>query len=286
MDGYFNITHRLRTVEFEMASELHHYIRKILGLYDTYTYEFSRLNLEGMLSSGRVIREKVDSGELIGWDDPSLPTLRALKRRGFSPKAMQKMLIESGITKSSGATLTWDTLIKYNKKELNDTAKRFFFIKDPIDITVKNDPKKQYFLSIHPNIDLGKREFQSNGTYIIERDDFDSFKEGNLIRLMDNINFRFKSIKDLEFESEDYQDYKKEDNNNKRIIHYLPKDDFQLVDVTVFTPEHELIKGKAEKHISQLKKGDVIQFERFGFCRLDSIEEKDGSKIYNFWFTH
>ena len=53
------------------------------------------------------------------------------------------------------------------------------------------------------------------------------------------------------------------------------------------SPEHELIKGQAEKYVSQLKVGEVIQFERFGFCRLDSIEEDlNGRKIYNFWFTH
>lgn len=286
LDGYFGVTHRLRTVEFEMASELHHYIRKLLGLYDTTTYEFSRLNLEGMLSSGRVIREKVESGELIGWDDPSLPTLASLRRRGFSPKAMEDMLVETGITKSAGSTLTWDSLIKCNKRVLNDTSKRFFLIKDPIEITINNDPKQNYSLSVHPNLDLGKRDFVSNGTYLIEKEDFDSFKEGQLIRLMDNLNFRFKDLDNLEFESIDYMDFKKEENSNKKIIHFLPKDDSQLVDVTVFTPEHELIKTKAEKHISQLEVGEVIQFERFGFCRLDSIEEVNGNKVYNFWFTH
>jgi glutamyl-tRNA synthetase len=287
LDGYFNTTHRLRTLEFEMASELHHYIRKLLGLYDTYTYEFSRFNLEGMASSGREIREKVNSGELIGWDDPSLPTLRALKRRGFSKEAITQMVIESGITKSSGSVITWDTLIKYNKRILNDSSKRFFFIKDPIKIEVENDPKKEYKLPIHPNLDLGVRKFKSTGYYLIERDDFDSFKDGELIRLMDNINFKFVNINKLVFDSENYSKYKEEPNENKTIIHFLPDDSSQLVDATVFTPEHELIKGQAEKYVSQLKVGEVIQFERFGFCRLDSIEEDlNGKKIYNFWFTH
>ena len=285
LDGYLKVTHRLRTVEFEMASELHHYIRKILKLLDTQTYEFSRLNLEGMLSSGRVIREEIEKGNLIGWDDPSLPTLAALRRRGFSPKAMELMLVETGITKSSGCTLTWDTLIKYNKRVLNDQANRFFFIKDAIEITIENDPKKEYSLPIHPKLDLGLRTFKSNGSYLIEKEDFDSFKENELIRLMDNINFVFKDINNLVFDSEDYLNFKNY-KDSKKIIHFLPNDSEQIVDATVFTPEHELIKGKAEKHIEQLKVGEVIQFERFGFCRLDSIEEKDGQKIYNFWFTH
>lgn len=285
LDGYLKVTHRLRTVEFEMASELHHYIKKLLKLLDTQTYEFSRLNLVGMISSGRAIREKIEEGNLIGWDDPSLPTLTALRRRGFSPKAMELMLVETGITKSSGAKLTWDTLIKYNKKVLNDTAKRFFFIKDPIKITIENDPKRDYSLPIHPKLDLGIRNFKSNGNYLIEKEDFDSFKENELIRLMDNINFKYIDINKLVYDSQDYLNFKNY-TDLKTIIHFLPDDNNQLVDATVFTPEHELIKGKAEKHIEQLKVGEVIQFERFGFCRLDSIEEKEGKKVYNFWFTH
>jgi glutamyl-tRNA synthetase len=285
LDGYFKITHRLRTVEFEMASELHHYIRKILGLQDTVTYEFSRMNLEGMLSSGRAIREKVESGELIGWDDPSLPTLRALKRRGFTPEAIKQMVVESGITKSAGSVLTWDTLIKYNKRVLNDSSKRFFCIKDPVEITVEEDPCKKYSLSLHPALNLGQRNFSSNGIYLIEKEDFQSFKEGNLIRLMDNVNFRVKNGKFV-FSSEDYLSFKEELAENKKIIHFLPSDSSQLLDVTIFTPEHQTIQAKAEKTIEQLSVGDIVQFERFCFARLDSVEEKEGRKLYNFWFTH
>ncbi len=286
MDGYFNITHRLRTVEFEMASELHHYIREILGLYDTYTYEYSRMNLEGMESSGRVIREKVNSGELIGWDDPSLPTLRALKRRGFTPEAITQMVVESGITKSAGATLTWDTLIKYNKRILNDSSKRFFFIKDPIEVEISDDLNKEFDLELHPNLSLGKRHFKSNGKYYLEKEDVDSFNDKTLVRLMDNINFIFdKNTNSGKFHSEKYINFKdyKED---KKIIHYLPVDKSQLVKVTIFMPDHKLYDSFAEKNISVLTVGEIIQFERFGFCRLDSITENNGEKIYNFWFTH
>lgn len=286
MDGYFNITHRFRTVEFEMASELHQYIRKILGLYDTYTYEFSRFNLEGMESSGRVIREKVNSGELIGWDDPSLPTLRALKRRGFTPEAIKQLVIESGITKAAGSTLTWDTLIKYNKRLLNDTSKRFFFIKEPVEIKVDGDKERTFALEMHPSLSLGKRDFKSCGIYLLEKEDVDSFKDKTLVRLMDNINFIYdKETKTGKFHSEDYLSFKNF-SGDKKIIHFLPKDDTQTIQATVFFPDHKLIKGPAEKNIETLNVGEIIQFERFGFCKLDSIKTEDGNKIFNFWFTH
>lgn len=287
MDGYFNITHRLRTVEFEMASELHHYIRKTLGLYDTYTYEFARLNFEGTESSGRVIREKVESGELIGWDDPSLPTLRALKRRGITPEAITQIVIESGITKTAGSKLTWDTLIKYNKRILNDVSKRFFFIKEPVEIVVSGDKEKEFLLNIHPSKDLGKRSFRSTGVYYLEKEDIDSFTNGMLIRLMDNLNFIYDSKTNSgKFHSEDYMSFKNF-TGSKKIIHYLPKDTSQTVKASVFLPDHRLLTGLAEKSIETLKEGEVIQFERFGFCRLDSIsKDEKGNNVYNFWFTH
>ena len=285
LDGYFKTTHRFRTVEFEMASELHHYIRKELDLYDTFTYEFARFNLKGMESSGRVIREKVNSGELIGWDDPSLPTLRALKRRGFCADAIKQLVIETGITKNSGTEITWDTLIKYNKRILNNLAKRYFFIENVKEIEITNDPMGEYSLKIHPNLDLGLRPFRSVGKYFVEKEDYESFKENNLIRLMDHINFR-KNKEKLEFVSNDYLDFKKEQTENKKIIHFLPADKEQLVKVTIFTPDHKIIEGIAEKNIESLKLGEVIQFERFGFCRLDSITTEENTKKYNFWFTH
>jgi glutamyl-tRNA synthetase len=290
MDGYFNITHRLRTIEFEMAAELHHYIRKILNLYDTITYEFSRFNLEGMLSSGRIIREKVENGDLIGWDDPSLPTLAALRRRGFSAQAIKDLVVESGITKSAGTTLTWDTLYKYNRKVLNNNSKRFFCIIAPIEIEVEDDPKRNYILNMHPSLNLGIRNFQSNGVYYLEKEDVNNLKNNMLVRLMDNINLIINKESDnnlkYKFNSIDYLDFKNY-KLEKKIIHFLPKDNNQLVNITILKPDHKILKAKAEKNIEILKVGDIIQFERFAFCRLDSIsEDENKSKIYNFWYTH
>jgi glutamyl-tRNA synthetase len=280
LDGYFNITHRFRTQEFEMASELHHYIRKILKLYDTFTYEIARFNLKGMLSSGRIIREKIKEGELMGWDDPSLPTLAALRRRGFTPEAIKQLVVESGISKSSGTALTWDTLEKYNKRILNDKSERYFFIEDPVEIEVENDPKKEYFLKKHPNIDLGKRKFKSVGKYYVDKKDFEDFKDNDLIRLMDNINIIKKENKFI-YKSEDYLDYKNH-KDSKKIIHFLPKDENQIITIKILMPDHRIIESICEKNISSVKEKDVIQFERFGFCRLDSIVDNK----YTFWFTH
>ena len=128
MDGYFGVTHRLRGKEFEAMAELQKYLQKLLGLVVTNTYEFARFNMKGILSSGRVIREKIEKKELSGWDDSRLTTLVALRRRGFLPEAIKEFVISTGISKSE-STMTWDDLIIKNKRMIDDTASRYFFIK-------------------------------------------------------------------------------------------------------------------------------------------------------------
>lgn len=103
---------------------------------------------------------------------------------------------------------------------------------------------------------------------------------------MDNINFIYDAkTKTGKFHSEDYLSFKNF-SGEKKIIHYLPKDNTQTIQATIFSPDHKLIRGLAEKNIETIKVGDIIQFERFGFCRLDSIKTENGNKIFNFWFTH
>jgi len=134
MDSHSNITMRLRSKEFELRAELQTWIQEKLNIKITKTYEFGRFNMKGVLSSGRVIREKVENKELIGWDDPSLTTLVALRRRGFLPEAIKNFVLSTGISKAE-ATMTWDDLIKHNKRLLDDSASRYSAIFDPVELT-------------------------------------------------------------------------------------------------------------------------------------------------------
>ncbi|MFH1174382.1 MAG: glutamate--tRNA ligase [archaeon] len=279
MDGYFGITHRVRSKEFELRSELQRYIQDMLGLSRTTTYEFARFNLEGVESSGRIIREKVKSGEFVGWDDPRLTTIVALRRRGFLPEAIKSFVIATGMTKSE-STLTWDDFIVHNKRILDKTAKRFFFIHLPEAITVTDAPAQQVTLRMHPTEELGERQFVTGERFFIAKSDALELKQGALYRLMDCLNFR-KEDDGFVFDSLEYERFKKQ---GKRIMHWLPE--HGNVDVEIRMHDQSMLKGIAEHTISQLKVGDVIQFERFAFCRLDAIEEKDGKKLYKFWYTH
>jgi len=276
LDSLNGIDIRLRSKEFEMRNELQRFIQERLGLRVTRTYEFARFNLEGVLSSGRVIREKVNSGELIGWDDPTLTTLVALRRRGFLPEAIKNFVISTGITKAE-STLTWDDLILHNKRLLDETAKRFFLIRDPLSIEVGNAPKQNIELNLNPNTKEGGRKHSTDSSFIIEKSDAHRITEGSLVRLMDCLNFRKEKDKFI-FDSTSFEDYKGRGNI---IIHWLAQHE-SSVNVEILMPDKSIVKGVAEKGIENLKIGDVIQFERFGFVRFDAKEKK----CYSFWFTH
>ncbi|MBN4049134.1 glutamate--tRNA ligase [archaeon AH-315-M20] len=276
MDGLQGVTHRLRTKEFELRNELQNHIQTTLGFKNTKIYEFARFNLEGVESSGRVIRDLIKKKKLIGWDDPTLTTIVALKRRGFLPEAIKNFVLSTGITKSE-STLTWDDLIVYNKRILDSKANRYFFIHDAKEIKIEKAPKQNVKLKLHPDAKERLRELNTNDRFYIEKDDFKKFKNNKLYRLMNCLNFKKKGSK-LIFHSLEYEKFKK---NGDLIIHWLPKQK-DLVKTEILTPDKKLIKGMAEPLIKKLSENNVVQFVRYGFCRLD---KKEKNKL-SFWYSH
>ena len=266
MDGLEKVTHRLRSKEFELRSELQRYLQKILGFKETTTYEFARFELEGVETSGRLIREKIENKELTGWDDSSLATLVALKRRGFTPEAIKEFVLSTGFSKTE-STLTWDDLIIHNRRVLDKEAKRFFMVTNKRKLKIKYSPKIKIKIQLHPdNPKMGFREFNTGEEFYIDED----LKPRQVYRLMHLFNFR-----DGEFLSKEHDPKLK-----AKIIHWLPAED--LINVEVLMPDKSVVKGLAEKDVKKLKVGDICQFERKFFARLD---EKEKTKL-KFWFSH
>ena len=98
---------------------------------------------------------------------------------------------------------------------------------------------------------------------------------------MDCLNFR-KNENMYRFENTEYEKFK--NGNGKKIMHWLPA--YGNIDIEILMDDATTLNGVAEHNIKQLQIGDIIQFERFGFCRLDEIEKKHGRELYKFWFTH
>ncbi|HLD86485.1 MAG TPA: glutamate--tRNA ligase [Candidatus Nanoarchaeia archaeon] len=282
MDGIQGTTHRLRTKEFELRNEAQRFLQRLLGFKETIINEFGRFNMEGIESSGRIIREKVKSGELLGWDDPSLNTLVALRRRGFQPSAIKEFVFATGITKNE-TVMTWDDLYSHNRKAIDKTSNRYFFVENPKKVTIKGAPKQKVELKLHPDFpERGKRAYETHEEFCIAQKDYDSLEEGKLYRLMDCLNFVMEKKEEQsaigKFHSSDYDTYKKE---GKRIMHFVPASE-NVIDTQILMPDKTIIAGVSEPLVGGLHADTVIQFERFGFARLD---KKEGQSAV-FWYTH
>ncbi|MBI2550603.1 hypothetical protein HYV83_05515, partial [Candidatus Woesearchaeota archaeon] len=114
--------------------------------------------------------------------------------------------------------------------------------------------------------------------YIAEKDfgEIAKLKASSLVRLMDCLNFK-KSNGSFSFDSLEYEKYRM---GGSKIIHWLPSDDKQLVKVNVLMPDAKISKGVAEAASADIKEGDIVQFARFGFCRLEKKNAKELSFIY------
>ncbi len=277
MDGAEGVTHRLRSKEFELRNEVQRHIQRLLGLPETIIFEFGRFNMLGVESSGRVIREMIEKGELLGWDDPRLTTIVALRRRGFLSEAIKSFVLSTGITKAE-AVQTWDDLIVHNKRLLDKRAERYFFVDDPVLARIEKAPQMEVKLRKHPeNPSLGHRLFRTGKEFYLSRNDLEQLEEGKLYRLMGCLNFIKKRGK-LVFDSLELEKFKKE---GVMIMHWLPKTD-RIAKTSVLMPDGKWKQGLAEEDALKLDVGVVIQFERFGFCRLD--EKKKDELV--FWFSH
>lgn len=280
---YFGITHIIRGIELDIEGKVENYIRKIYGWEDPVVINNGLLIIDGIKLSKSKGLQEVTSGKYIGWNDPRLWSIQSLRSRGFKPEAIREFIVSQGIKKSN-TTVPIEVLYKINKKYI-ERSKRLFFVTKPKEIEIKNCPLINAKLPYYPDGSLGFREYNTNQKFLISEDDYDDIiKEKDInIRLMhlltckatfnDNTSSNCLSFK---FEStEQVSDIK------QKYIHWLPlsKDN---VEVEVIMPDGEVIKGLGESEIKKLNNGEIIQFERFGFVKLER-KEKD---TYKFFFTH
>ncbi|MCX6709637.1 MAG: glutamate--tRNA ligase [Candidatus Woesearchaeota archaeon] len=277
-DSTHGTTHILRSSEFgTMRVELQTMIKELLGLSKQTVIQYGRFSIVGATTQGREIRELIEKGKATGWDDISLVTIRALKRRGFVKETFYELAIQVGLSPTP-TTLDWTFVSSVNRKIIDPFVKRYFFVSEPVKIKVENAPDREEHLKLHPeHPEYGERKFKTHSEFYISKEDFDLIEDKKLYRLMDCLNFRKENDK-MSFVSASVDDYRKE---GERIMHWLPADS-ELIDAVVLMPDHSMRKGFLESNASALNVGDEVQFERFGFCRLD---KKDGNK-FSFWYTH
>jgi glutamyl-tRNA synthetase len=277
-DCKYNVTHILRSSEFgTMRTELQDYIKDIIGCKKQTVVQYGRFNIKGATTKGREIREAIKEGKVSGWDDPSLVTLKALKRRGILQETLVELMNQIKMSSNTGKNIDWSMISSINRSILDPKVNKYFFIENPILIKVKGAPNLKIKINLHPDFpERGNRVFETSSDFFVSKNDYDNLKDGSLIRLMDCLNFSFG--KEITYHSKTVEEYKKQ---GKMIIQWLPKSN-NLVETEIRMPDNKIRKGLAEPSIKNLKLGDIVQFQRFGFCRLDHIQKEK----YIFWFTN
>ncbi|MAF34730.1 glutamate--tRNA ligase [Candidatus Woesearchaeota archaeon] len=270
-DAHWKTTHVIRSKEFELREPLQQIIRERLGLKGPTTLEIGRFRISGAETQGRVIRAMIEKKEVTGWDDPRLVTVQAIRRRGFVKEMIEELALVVGLGKAGGA-IDFKTLEGINRKIVDPIAPRYFFVKDPVLVTIDNAPEKTVELDLHPDAKKGGRRMKTTSAFMLDKKDVDRLNAGEEYRLMDCLNFKKDGTK-YAFTSEKNSNF-----TGKQRVHWLPAR--ENAKASVMMPDGSMVYGLVEKGVASLKEGDILQFERFGFCRLDNKKE------LHFRFTH
>jgi len=174
-DSIEGITHSLCTLEFEDHRPLYDWFLEQLDVYHPRQIEFARLNLNYTVMSKRMLLELVEGNHVSGWDDPRMPTISGMRRRGYSPASIRSFAEKVGVAKRE---MTADmALLEYSVREdLNKTALRFMGVLDPLKVVIENFPDGEVVevdgINNPEDPDAGKRKIPFTKELYIEKSDF------------------------------------------------------------------------------------------------------------------
>ena len=174
-DSIEHITHSICTLEFDVHRPLYDWFIETLGIYPSHQYEFARLNLTYTLMSKRKLLELVQKGIVAGWDDPRMPTLCGVRRRGYTAESLKMFCDKIGVSKRDQLMdiqlLEWCV-----RQDLNARSNRYMVVQDPVKLTITNWPEglvEWYDCPLNPAEPEGaSRKVPFTGELLIERADF------------------------------------------------------------------------------------------------------------------
>jgi glutaminyl-tRNA synthetase len=185
-DSLEKITHSMCTLEFESHRPLYNWFIQELGIFPSQQLEFDRLSLTYTLLSKRKLLQLVQEGRVSGWDDPRMPTLSGIRRRGYTPEALRNFVANIGVTKTNG-TIELAMLEHFLREELNRTAPRVMAVLRPLKIVIDNYPEGQTeqmdAVNNPEDESAGKRHVPFSRELYIERDDFQEVPPKGYYRL-------------------------------------------------------------------------------------------------------
>ena len=273
-DHLMGLTHVLRGKDHLANTEKQKYLYDHMG-WDVPEYiHYGRLKMEDIALSTSKAKQGIEDGTYSGWDDPRLGTLRAIARRGIQAKTIYDLIIEIGV-KMADSAISWKKIYGQNRNFLEPIANRYFFCEDPQKVTVEgySGGKVDIERPLHADhMERGNRVLPFDGEVYIANSDI---KDG-IFRLMDAVNVEIAGD-DIKYHSDSFEDARAV---KARIIQWVPLED--NVNVKIVMDDASVKTGLGEGALKNLEVGDIVQFERVGFARLDEIADDE----LIFYFAH
>ena len=321
-DAIERITHSLCTLEFQDNRRLYDWVLENISIERPlpHQYEFSRLNLEGTLTSKRKLLKLVEDGIVDGWNDPRMPTISGLRRRGYTPASIREFCRRIGVTKQDNV-VEYSALESCIRDELNVNAPRARAVLNPLKIVIENFTETEMLIAPnHPNRpELGERQLPFTRELYIDQEDFREEANKQYKRLVLGKEVRLRNayvIKAERVEKDEqgnittvYCSYDPDTLGKnpadgrkvKGVIQWVSATDnlpaefrvysrlFNVANpgaeediLSVLNPESLIVKqGVVEKSLADAQPEQPYQFEREGYYCADSKDSRAGHLVFN-----
>ncbi len=275
-DHLLGVTHVIRGKDHIANTRRQRYIYDHFGWKVPVYRHYGRMGIEGVVLSTSQMRLGINKGMYTGWDDIRLGTLRALARRGISPDAVRKAVLAIGIG-DTDISFSWDNLYAENKKIVDPVANRYFFVPEPVTAQIDGAKPHTAQAMLHPSdASRGTRTLVFERTVLLPGRELTP--DVTMVRLKDLFNVKITwngSIPAFSYAGESLADARAA---KAHIIQWLPAQD--SVDCTLLTQQGVIAGACEPRVINEL--GNVVQFERIGFVKIDSV---DNGRV-TAYFTH
>ncbi|MDE1798205.1 MAG: glutamate--tRNA ligase [Candidatus Micrarchaeota archaeon] len=292
IDSLEGVTHAMRSKEYELREGLYKLMTHFLEMRTPELVHFSRLEIKGAPVSKRLITPMIEAGQVSGYDDPRLPTLAGLKRRGIRPEAIRSFVLQFGLTKVESEP-GWDKLLSENRKLIDGTSPRRFFCANPAKLELEGAVPKAVSLKNHPqNTAMGTREILASSPVYIPGKDAGELTDGETFRLKDWCNVKLTGRREEEMALPDGSTGKalvltasfvSDEGDVARKVQWVtdlaktPAKLSVIGDLLVdgkYSPESmQTLWGWAERSVGDMEAGQTLQLERLCFAVLDSKAE-------------
>lgn len=313
VDSLENITHSLCTLEFEIRRDPYYWLLEALDLYRASVWEYSRLNISQTVMSKRKLQKLVEEKYVNGWDDPRIPTLNGLRRRGYTADAINEFVDAVGVARTGNENIISVQLLEHCiRKELDEKAPRTMAVIDPILMNIVNGQESSLEIPCFPkNPDGPKYKAAFASRIYIERSDFHEVDSNDFFGLSLNkivglkyVGFKVKCVgvhkengKVTQVDCEIVESNVKP----KGFLHWVAESDCVECEVRLYdylfksnnpsaiedwisdlNPESLVVHKNSLVHRSLMnaKAEDKFQFERIGFFVVDP-DSSDSRKVFN-----